>query len=71
MFERDDRHACLAKLLGCLQPAVAANDGVLSVDYYRVDPAKLAQALRNLADLAVGVLARVTGIGGKRRGRST
>jgi hypothetical protein len=49
--------------LGGLDPTVAGNDAIVTVDQDLIDEAELADRGRDLGDLLIGVGARVPGIG--------
>ena len=59
----DNRHRLEPQEFGRRDPAVAGQDSALIVDQHRVGEAKLLDAPGDLADLPVGVLARIARAG--------
>ena len=60
------RHLSQPQLAGGGQTPVSGNDAVVAIDQDRVCPAVLDDAGRDLGDLALGVRARVAGVGNQR-----
>jgi hypothetical protein len=66
MGQFDHRHLIQSQLARSGQAAVAGDDAVRAIDKDRVGPAELDDAGRDLGDLALGVRARIAGVGDQR-----